>query len=162
METPDLAPVSHWKNALSRLRQWIQSDAAADVVRVTDADEPEARSASPSPSKRFRQSVKLHRAHPREEHPDQNRADHPEAPSPPNVSAGDRYEEHRAAHDSLGSGLAQRMLSTALGADPEERDEEDREFGMHIIVDEGDTSDDEEAPALDSRELQGPRPITHH
>ncbi len=129
-------------------------------MRITDAEDPEPRSAPPS--KRFRQAVQQHRAHPREEHPDEARTNDPEAAPPPNAWADDGSEEYQAAHDPLGSGLAQRMLSTALGADPEEQDQQDHELGMHVIDPESDPIDDEEAPPLDSRELQTSRPPPRH
>lgn len=129
MENRDLAPVSRWKNALGRLREWIQSDAAEDQVRVTDEPE-EARKAG-ADSARSDQSwstkVRQHDMHP-------HTPSTGEAPIPEEARRhhdDELGEQEEVRRDSLANGMAQGMLNTALGGNPDP-DDRDYELGMHI------------------------------
>ena len=132
MEHSDLAPISRWKNALSKLREWIQSDAAADQVRVTDELESEvgplsSRSGN-APAQSWSTKVRQHDMHPH--HPSTGDAPIPEEAHHHNHDE-ELGEQEKVRRDSLATGMAQGMLSAALGGNPDP-DDRDYELGMHI------------------------------
>ena len=113
------------------MQAWLRSDQATEHARVDEDSEDDAPSSEVSASTRASEESSLARDIP---------VDEP-------VGAQPRREpsEPRPSFDSLGEGLAEDMMSAALGGSPDDDDGDEAEnFGMHTI--QGIEPEDEDEP----------------